>query len=59
MQGYEKLAEYILKEITENPKAKSIEISMQQAVMVYTYLLGLSRIAEIVESEDGGAKHWT
>ena len=58
MDRYEKIAESILAKITENTKAEEITISMEDAVKIYSYLLGLSRVLKIAESEDGGSEYF-
>ncbi len=54
MDKYEKLAEEIVKKVTE--KKGPIEISAEVALKIINYLYGMSRIKTITESEYGGAE---
>ena len=54
MNKYEKLAKELEKRIIENKG--TVELSPEEAMKIFQYLLGMSRIQKIAESEYGGSE---
>ncbi len=54
MNKYEKLAKELEKRIIENNG--TVELSPEEAMKIFQYLLGMSRVQKIVESEYGGSE---
>ena len=59
MDKYDKMAEKLLKNITEHTQEATIQISMEDAVHLYMFMLGMSRILKIAESDKGGCEYFT
>ena len=52
MDKYEKMAEKLKTRIIENNG--TVEVTPEEAMKIMNYLLGMSRIKKIIESEYGG-----
>ena len=52
---YEDMANMIKGKMAKATQAEEITISMKDALTIYMYLLGMSRISRILKSEYGGA----
>ena len=58
MNKYEKLAQVIIKKIMESKDKDTVELRAEEAMQCLNYLMGMSRIQKIVESDHGGAEYF-